>query len=365
MKLALERPDAAGRPPASTSEPEPDLEPQAEVSGPEEPAPEPFGEIEGPPPFDPYLEPEEPYAQPSLPAGKKSAPKEKKAGRGLPIPAILVAVLLVVVGGFFAGRHFNQGPQPVTSESPTASPSVEPSVEPSPTPAASPSPEPVASASPEVSPSPSASPEPVASVSPSASPEASASPEPVASASPGTSPSPSASPSEVALQDTDDDREIDPKASLPPPPTSQPTAEGGLKVESTEAGLSFEVPAGFEVRRNNWGKHSAELHFRKVEPWGEMRLRVKVQLGRSGSRMLKSYEQVLRGAWSSVTPKGLDEFALVGVDGRGMSWVGAHRRDDEHVVFAAVTYSWVGTGAPTTGFEEAAGAVRSKLGLPR
>ncbi len=365
MKLALERPDTAGWPPVSAPEPEPHLEPQAEVSEPEESAHEPSGGPETPPPFDPSLEPEEP----SVPAAEKSAPREKKAGSRLPIPAILVAVLLVVVGGFFAGRHFNQGPQPAVSESPTASPSVEPSEEPSPTPAASASPEPLASASPEASPSPSASPEPVASVSPSASPEASpspsASPEPVASASPGASPSPSASPSEVALQDADDDRETDPKASLPPPPTSQATADGGLKVESTEAGLSFEIPAGFEVRRNNWGNHSAELHFRKVEPWGEMRLRVKVQLGRSGSRMLKSYEQVLRGAWSSVTPRGLDEFALVGVDGRGMSWVGAHRRDDEHVVFATVTYSWVGTGAPTTGFEEAAGAIRSKLELPR
>ncbi len=363
MKLALERPDSGARPPLPPGEPESQLE----AEEPALPIIEPIDELQPSPPFDPYLEPEEPFAEPSAPASAKS--EKKAARRGVPLPAILVAVLLVVAGGFFAGRYFSQGPQPVTSKSPTATPSAEPSE--TPTPAASVSPEPVASASPETSPSPSASPEPVASASPLASPSPSASLEPVASVSPSAAPSPGASassspsPSELALQDADDDRETDPKASLPPPPTSQPTAGGGLKVESVEAGLSFEVPSGFEVKRNNWGKHSAELHFRKLEPWGEMRLRVKVQLGRSGSRMLKSFEQVLRGAWSSVTAKGLDEFALVGVDGRGMAWVGAHRRDDEHVVFATVTYSWVGTGAPSTGFEEAATAVRAGLVLPR
>lgn len=336
LKLALERAEPAPTP-ADTLPPTAGADPWAapveatvpvEAAGPESvpEAPPELEELEG-----------------AVPEGEPESPRPKKGALPMPL-MVMLALSAVIVIGFSAGRALlGKGqPTPTASRSEVATPTWTPPPPPPPPPPATATPV-FAPVTPSASPSPEAS--ATAEVSPSASPSASESPD-------------------LALVNPDEEETPDESVVLPDPPTPAVQEDQSIKIDVPDLGLSFQVPPGMELKRNNWGLQKADLHWRKTEAWGESRLNVRLRIGKSGVRLRSSAEGLLNHQWTSVAHEGPDQVNLFRPDGRGVAWFGQYKRDDGNQVFITITYSWDGN-LPKEGFEQASGEVRRRITLPQ
>lgn len=344
MKLALERAEPTEAPEAPPTEspeapqPRPDLAPPETTDDWAHAIP-------------PSEVPDEALAESELSAAAPAEEPPRRKKGAIPVPLIaMLALSAVLVIGFTVGKALlGPGGDPTPTASVTATPTW--------TPPPPPPPPPPATATPIFGPA-----------TPSASPSPETSPEPVASVTPETSPSASASPGNVAVDPGypvlgPEDQEPDPNAVLPDPPTPELQPDNSIKVDVPDLGLSFQVPSGMEIKRNNWGRQKADLNWKKSEPWGESRMTVQIRMGKPGPRLRATAESMLNNQWTSVAHEGPDQVNLFRPNGRGVAFFGQTVREDGHQIFIVITYSWDGN-LPKEGFEQAVGEVRRRMTLP-